>query len=60
MKIKKYAAQSTAEFIALLIIMSVIGYGVYNKIDELLIKALEESVAQQSESIAIGLKRRWE
>ena len=60
MKIKKYAAQSTAEFIALLIIMSVIGYGVYNKIDELLIKALEESVAQQSESIANGLKNQLE
>ncbi len=56
----KFFARATAEFITLATILSIIGYFGYCKMDTMLIESLQESIAQQSQSIAYSLRERFQ
>ena len=57
---KDLLARAVVEFIVLAIMLSLIGYFVYYKIDSMLKESLEESVALQARSIAVGLRNQFE
>ena len=54
------ALRAVIEFMVLLIILSSIGWFTYKKMDSLLKESLEESVALQAKSIAVGLRNQFE
>ena len=58
--INKLTARALTEFIILAGILSLIGYFVYYKMDMRLKESLEESVALQGKSIAVGLKNQFD
>ena len=58
--INKLLVRAIIEFLVLAAILSVIGWFIYGKIDALLKESLEESVALQARSIAVGLRNPFE
>ena len=56
----KLVVRAIAEFLALAGILSLVGYFVYYKMDMRLKESLEESVALQGKSIAVGLKNQFD
>ena len=58
--INKLLVRAIIEFLVLSAILSVIGYGIYSKVDSMLKESLEESVALQANSIAVGLRNQFD
>ncbi len=56
----KFVLRATVEFVASALVICVVGYAVYNKVDEVLIESIGESVAQQCQSIAYTLQERFQ
>ena len=56
----KLAIRAMTEFLILASILGLIGYFVYHKMDSTLKSSLEESVALQANSIAVGLRNQFE
>ncbi|MBR1396918.1 MAG: hypothetical protein IJ563_05230, partial [Selenomonadaceae bacterium] len=56
----KLALRAIVEFLVLAVILSLIGYFIYCKIDVMLKESLEESVALQARSIAVGLRNQFD
>ena len=58
--VNKLVIRAVVEFLVLASILSVLGYFAYYKIDSMLKESLEESVALQAKSIAVGLRNQFE
>ena len=58
--VNKLVVRAVIEFLVLSAILSMIGYFVYGKIDSMLKESLEEAVALQARSIAVGLRNQFE
>ena len=56
----QFLLQALAEFVALAAVISFLGMCVYDKMDILLIDSLKEAVAQQSQSTAYALEKRFQ
>ena len=56
----KFLVRAIIEFVTLATLLSIIGYFIYDKIDQMLIDSVKESVAQQSQSIAYTLRERFQ
>ena len=56
---KSLLVRAIIEFIVLASILTMLGYAIYFKIDSMLKESLEESVALQANSIAVGLKNQF-
>ena len=56
----KFAVRALAEFVTLATILSIIGYITYCKIDQMMIEAVKDAVAQQTQSIAYSLNERFQ
>ena len=57
---KNLVIRATIEFVVLTSILTFIGYFVYSNMDKMLKDSLEESVALQGKSIAVGLKNQFD
>ncbi|MBR2179262.1 MAG: response regulator [Selenomonadaceae bacterium] len=58
--VNELVIREAVEFLVLASILSVLGYFAYYKIDSMLKESLEESVALQAKSIAVGLRNQFE
>ena len=56
---KSLLVRAIIEFIVLALILTMLGYAIYLKIDSMLKESLEEAVALQANSIAVGLKNQF-
>ena len=56
--VNKLAVRAVVEFLVLFLIFCFVGALIYAKVDEALTKSLEESVAQQSQSMAFGIEQQ--
>ena len=60
MKIDKFVMRAVTEFVIAAVILGIAYNVIYDKVDTMLINALKESVAQQSQSTAYTMKERFQ